>query len=188
MKREDNFGKYVPNLKEYFKETFQIFDRALTFATEKHKGQTRFNSGEPYINHPIAVAAIVKKYPHNNEMLVAGYLHDTLEDTNTTYEEIEKEFGKKVADLVLELTNDEAQMNAKGKAEYLLDKMNRMSTEALIIKLADRLHNVSDFDTAKPKWRTKYKLQTETILDGLKNLNATQQKLVKDIHNIIDKY
>jgi GTP pyrophosphokinase len=162
--------------------------KAYMFAKEKHNGQTRFNNGEPYIIHPEAVVKILEKLNVDESLIDAGFLHDTLEDTNTTYEEIEKEFGKKVADLVLELTNDEAQMNAKGKAEYLLDKMNRMSTEALTIKLADRLHNVSDFDTAKPKWRTKYKLQTETILNGLKNLNATQQKLVKDIHNIIDKY
>jgi (p)ppGpp synthase/HD superfamily hydrolase len=185
---ENDLWEEAKKLKKYWDERDKILTKALAFATEKHKGQIRFNSREPYINHPIAVAQIVSEYPHNNEMLVAAYLHDTIEDTNTTYEEIEKEFGKKVADLVLELTNDEAQMNAKGKAEYLLDKMNRMSTEALTIKLADRLHNVSDFDTAKPKWRTKYKLQTETILNGLKNLNATQQKLVKDIHNIIDKY
>ena len=83
---------------------------AYLMAKEKHRGQKRMD-GRPYIAHPIMVARLVKKYLSNeerlDEIIMAAYLHDTIEDTDTTYEEIEEKFGSYVAYLVMGVTNDE---------------------------------------------------------------------------------
>lgn len=164
--------------------------KAYIFAKEKHKGQKRKFTGEDYFTHPERVAAIVKRLTHDDTMENAALLHDTLEDTDANYTELSLLFGNKVADLVKELTSDESQMDAAGgKAQYLTNKMNKMSTKALTVKLADRLSNVEDFGTANPKWRDKYKAQTEFILDNLtRKLDIPQQKLVKEIRSIIEKF
>jgi (p)ppGpp synthase/HD superfamily hydrolase len=87
-----------------FKIFFESIDdeaqRAFEFAKEKHRGQTR-RSGLPYIVHPELVAELVKKYmPGDSVALAVAYLHDTIEDTKTTYEELNDTFGKVIADLV----------------------------------------------------------------------------------------
>ena len=77
---------------------FGIIERAFVFAAEKHKGQVRKGSNIPYIGHPIEVAMLVAKMGGDPEMIAAAALHDTLEDTDTTYEELVLEFGYRVAD------------------------------------------------------------------------------------------
>ena len=143
--------------------------QVLKFATDKHRGQTR-SGGEPYIGHPVRVAQTIEKFKksHNLDALIAAaYLHDTIEDTDTTHEDLEKLFGGLVASLVKELTSDQEKIRAMGKSEYLSRKMaHEMSSYALIIKLADRLDNVQDIATAKSaKWRARYKDETEKILN-----------------------
>ena len=115
-------------------------------------------------------------------------LHDTLEDTDTEYEELEQEFNRDVAQYVLELTHDIKDKSKKG--EILADKMNHMSTGALLIKLADRLKNVSDFDTADPKFVARYKPETEYILDNLKtpHLKEPHRRLVDAIRKAIEPF
>lgn len=165
-----------------------IINKAFTFAKDKHFGQKR-KGGLPYITHPEAVAKIVSSYLSNENVIAACYLHDCLEDTDTTYEEIEKEFGKVVANLVLELTSDESKIKEIGdKGKYLSDKMNKMSDSALIIKLADRLHNISDFENANPSWIDKYKKQTEYIIKNLRPLTTIQSKIAVEILKILSKY
>jgi (p)ppGpp synthase/HD superfamily hydrolase len=121
--------------------------KAIEFATSKHEGQFRRGSGEPYIVHPIMVSYILAQYKQSKnieELIVASLLHDTLEDTDTTFDEISKEFSPIVASLVLELTSDENLIKQIGKNEYLKIKLCGISNYALIIKLADRLGNISD--------------------------------------------
>jgi len=157
------------------------------YASQKHKGQTR-SDGLPYITHPMQVANNIIKYKssHNIDALVkAALLHDTIEDTDTTHKDLEKLFGGLVASLVKELTSDKDKIKKIGKTEYLTKKMVQMSSYALVIKLADRLDNVSDIKTAKtPEWRRKYKLETETILKRLESereLSNTHKKIIKAI-------
>ena len=78
---------------------------AIEFATEAHGDQKRKYTGEPYITHPIAVMEIVREVPHTEEMLMAAVLHDTVEDTPVTIEDIKTKFGTKVAELVDGLTD-----------------------------------------------------------------------------------
>ena len=164
--------------------------QALNYATQAHSKQTR-SDGEPYIGHPVRAANTIKQYKqsHNIDAIIAAaYLHDTIEDTDTTHEALHDLFGGLVASLVLELTSDLEQIKKVGKKEYLAKKMAYdMSSYGLVIKLADRLDNVKDIATAKtPEWRAKYKAETEHILDYIEKnrvLSGTHKKLVDLIRN-----
>jgi hypothetical protein len=160
-------------------------EEALQYATQAHAGQTR-SGGEPYITHPMRVADHIKQYKqsHNLDALIsAEYLHDTVEDTDTTHEALHDLFGGLVASLVKELTSDPDQIKKVGKAQYLAHKMAAMSGYALVIKLADRLDNVKDITTARtPQWRQKYKNETVHILNYIEKtraLSGTHQKLIQ---------
>ena len=168
-------------------------EQALAYAAHAHQGQTR-SSGAPYISHPVRVANIVQQYKksHNiDELIQAAYLHDTIEDTDTTHEALQDLFGGLVASLVLELTSDLEQIKKIGKKDYLAKKMaHELSSWGLVIKLADRLDNVSDIATAKDaKWRAKYKAETEHIMDYLERnrvLSGTHKKLISLIRDKIN--
>ena len=131
-------------------------NEVLAFVTEKHKGQKRDN-GDDYIVHPIRVAKMIDKYKgqyskNRNELYAAALLHDTLEDTYTSFRELCDKFGIVVASLVQELTTAPYATVIKTKAKYLAEKMASMTTYALLIKLADRYDNISDFEgTPKEK-------------------------------------
>jgi hypothetical protein len=123
------------------------------------------------------------KQSHNLDALIsAAYLHDTIEDTDTTQEVLHDLFGGLVASLVKELTSDPEQIKKMGKAQYLSHKMAVMSSYALVIKLADRLDNVKDITTARtPQWRAKYAAETNQILDYIEKtraLSGTHKKLI----------
>ena len=150
---------------------------AKRFAQKKHEGQIRKFDGSPYFVHPDSVANTVSKYTKDEDVIAAAYLHDTLEDTPTTMKELEMMFNKRVAKLVLELTSKKVPGKEKGK--YLTAKMNKMSPDALLIKLADRFDNVSDFKTAPPKFVERYSIETQYILDNLNRaLKPAHKKLI----------
>lgn len=168
-------------------------EEALQYATQAHAGQTR-SGGDPYITHPIRVADHIKQYKqsHNLDALIsAAYLHDTIEDTDTTHEALHDLFGGLVASLVQELTSDPEQIKKMGKAQYLAHKMAAMSSYALVIKLADRLDNVKDITTARtPQWRAKYASETNQILNYIEKtraLSGTHQQLISLIRAKLDE-
>jgi len=164
-----------------------IEDFAEKFGSIKHKGQTRKFSGEPYFEHPKRVAKIIKSFKksHKLDRLIAAALtHDTLEDTNTTHRDLVTLFGGLVASLVKELTSDPEEIARMGKTEYLSKKMIDMSNWALVIKLADRLDNVSDLKTSSEKFRTKTVTSTKEIISNLekhRTLTNTQKRLIDAI-------
>ena len=162
---------------------------ALQYATQAHAGQTR-SGGDPYITHPMRVADHIRQYKqsHNLDALIsAAYLHDTIEDTDTTQEALHDLFGGLVASLVKELTSDPEQIKKMGKAQYLSHKMAAMSSYGLVIKLADRLDNVKDITTARtPQWRAKYAAETNQILNYIEKtraLSGTHNKLISLIRD-----
>jgi (p)ppGpp synthase/HD superfamily hydrolase len=157
--------------------------KALLFMIEAHDGQFRKFSGKEYAWHPIAVSKIVRevKVSKNKELIcIAALLHDTVEDCDVTISNIEEEFGKMVSSMVEELTSDNNKIEKVGKSEYLLDKMLNMTSYALVIKLADRLHNCSDLEQGSDKFVNKYVTETRFILDGLvsRNLSQTHNELM----------
>jgi (p)ppGpp synthase/HD superfamily hydrolase len=160
---------------------------------KKHKGQIR-RDGTAYINHPIRVAnhVILAKQSHRfDDIVIASYLHDTIEDTDTTYEEIQELFGNLVADLVLEVTSDKSEIKRLSKVEYLKNKMLKMSSWALVIKLADRLDNIADLIHADEKFRKKYVKETVEIINYLKlkrELTKTHKKFINAIEITISGY
>lgn len=149
-------------------------DEVLEFAKERHKGQLRAD-GQEYVTHPIRVSELVAKFkPSNNaNILKAGaLLHDVLEDTYTSYRELQDRFGEVVASLVMEVTSSTYVPKLVGKQIYLAHKMQYMSSYALIIKLADRLDNISDLKCVKPEKVRK------TFFDTVYMINYIERKRI----------
>lgn len=125
---------------------------ALAFASDKHRNQRRKDVlASPYINHPIAVARTLKVEGgvHDATVICAGLLHDTLEDTDTTYEELETVFGEAIAAMVLEVTDDKSLSRADRK-RLQIEHAPRVSHGAKLVKLADKICNLRDIMFAPP--------------------------------------
>lgn len=158
-----------------------IIEKALLFATEKHEGQVRKVSKQPYIFHPLHVAELLRKYKtsKNIESLVAAcLLHDVQEDCDVSNEEIRTLFGDLVANLTDELTSDDEKIKSFGKTNYLCLKLVTLSSYGLTLKLVDRLSNVMDHPTES------YKKSTIEIIRYLRTnrkLNRTQNSIIVDI-------
>ena len=170
-----------------------MLERAIIYATEKHKGIKRKGDGKPYIVHPIEVMLILFNLKDsNNKYLIAvvAILHDVVEDCGVSLAQIAEHFGHQVSSLVGELTTDKAKCDAMGKTAYLCDKMQHMGRYALRIKLADRLHNCSDLSNMSSTFRENYINQTnETIktIETKRYLTASHKKLIRMIKAKIKK-
>ena len=133
-------------IKSYNPEEVDIIRRAYEYADTLHKGQYR-QSGEPYITHPLNVAYILAEMHADRDTVCAGLLHDTIEDTDITKEDIAEVFNKNIANLVDGVTKL-AKMNFSSKEEQNLANTRKIITgitsdvRIIIIKLADRLHNM----------------------------------------------
>lgn len=145
-----------------------VIEKAIEFAKEKHEGQTR-SSGEPYYTHPVEVANILADMRMDMDTLVTAILHDTIEDTDATFEEIEKEFSKDVAELVdgvSKLTRIESKTVEGKQAENFRKLLLAMSEDirVLLVKLGDRLHNMRTLDGhKKPEKQRRIALETLEI-------------------------
>ena len=142
-----NLEVLIQKVMEYLEfDEIEKIKKAYEYANDHHNGQIR-QSGEPYIIHPLNVAYILADMHADCDTVVAGLLHDTLEDTNATYEEISELFGSSVANLVDGVTKL-AKMNFSSKEEQNLANTRKIITSItedvriIIIKLADRLHNM----------------------------------------------
>ena len=136
----------LKHVKTYNPNEIEVIKKAYEYADYLHDGQLR-QSGEPYITHPLNVAYILSEMHADRDTICAALLHDTLEDTQATKEEIEELFNKEVADLVDGVTKI-SKMNFSSKAEQSLANTRKIITgltedvRIIIIKLADRLHNM----------------------------------------------
>lgn len=168
-----------------------LAERAKAFAKEKHKGQLRKFEQLPYFIHPKRVAHILfqfKESKYLDHLIAAAYLHDTLEDTDTNYKELRKNFGKIVADIVMQLTSDKTLISKVGKAQYLADKMVNMTSYTLTLKLADRIDNVNRLSMQNEDFKNKYLVETRYIVDRLKKerpLTQTQKNMIMEIESHI---
>lgn len=146
-----------------------LVDRALAFASIAHDGQLRKYSGEPYIVHPIEVMKIVMTVDHDDAMLSAALLHDVVEDTEVTIEEIEQAFGPDIADLVSDLTDVSRPADGNRKARKTLDREHSAtaSARAQTIKLADLISNSSDITRNDPSFAKVYLAEKRLLLKVL---------------------
>src|SRR5437764_15430514 len=131
-----------------------LVERAFAFSEHAHQGQFR-KSGEPYITHPLAVASILSQWRIDAQGLAAALLHDVMEDTKVTKTEIESSFGKPVADMVdgvSKLDQIEFQSREDQQAESFRKMLLAMAQDVrvILIKLADRLHNLRTLDAMAP--------------------------------------
>ena len=150
-----------------------IVGRALGFAYSLHDGQCRA-SGEPYILHPIAVAAILKDLGASNAMIAAGFLHDVVEDTTVTCDEIEEIFGKEIRQLVEGVTKL-SKLSFENKTESQAENFRRMflamaqDIRVIVVKLADRLHNMRTLEHLRPEKQVAISRETREIFAPLAN-------------------
>ena len=138
--------------------------QAIKAATKAHEGQLR-KTGAPYIIHPLAVMKILQEWNMDEDTIIAGVLHDTVEDTELSLKEIEDEFGKDVAFLVNGVTKlGKARSGMKDLDEYLPETGDNLlkllvatgqDVRGLIIKLADRLHNLRTLSALPPAQQQK---------------------------------
>lgn len=152
--------------------------RAATLAAEKHRDQRRKDAdSSPYINHPLAVACVLACEAGivDEDLLVAALLHDTVEDTNTTFDEIEQLFGTAVRQLVAEVTDDKSL--AKGERKALqIEHARHASPRAKQLKIADKISNIRDITHRPPKsWaaprKSEYLEWAEQVVSGCRGIN-----------------
>jgi len=162
--------------------------RAIRFSAEKHNDQRRKDAkSSPYINHPIEVAEILWRVGEVRDeiLLVAAILHDTIEDTNTTKEEIETEFGKEVLMLVLEVTDDKS-LPKQTRKQLQVEHAPHKSERAKLLKIADKINNIRDIIKAPPEdWsldrKQEYLLWSERVVAGLRGVSPKLEKLYDEV-------
>ena len=149
---------------------------ALAFARQAHEGQQRKYTGEPYIEHPIRLAEMVREVPHTEAMICAAYLHDVVEDTPVTHSEIKQRFGAEVASLVHELTDEYMKenyphLNRRERKKRETARQAGMSTEAKTIKLADVIDNTRDIIKNDRDFARRYIPEMEALAEALQGGN-----------------
>lgn len=156
--------------------SLKILIDALAFSAEKHKYQRRKGNFKiPYINHPIKVCQLLINCGETDLiMLTAALLHDVLEDTDTSYHEIEEHFGKEVALIVQEVTDD-MQLPKRIRKQLQIEKAPLFSTSAKLIKIADKTCNMHDLINYPIYWTKKRKREyfewSKQVFDLCKNIN-----------------
>jgi GTP diphosphokinase / guanosine-3',5'-bis(diphosphate) 3'-diphosphatase len=147
--------------------------RAFNFAYELHEGQYRA-SGDPYIAHPVAVAGLLRDLGGGSAMIAAGFLHDVVEDTAVTLDEIEARFGAEVR-LLVEGVTKLGKIEFSSKKEQQAENFRRMflamakDIRVIVVKLADRLHNMRTLEHLKPEKQQRISLETKEIFAPLAN-------------------
>ncbi len=159
-----------------------LINEATAFAAHKHIRQFRRNGLTPFVAHPVSVMnRLIRHGVRDREVLAAAVLHDTLEDTDTTFEELETKFGPRVAELVDELTREPGE----SKDDYMR-LFEYTSPDACIIKLSDRIDNLLD----SPKDPVAYSIQARILLEAVKrNIGpwSVKKSAVRDkLLNVLD--
>jgi len=160
---------------------------AANFAAIKHKTQKRKDpEGTPYINHPLGVAHILTQAGiTDSEVIIAAILHDTVEDTDTSLEEVEAEFGKRVRDIVDEVSDDKNLAKEERKRLQIVHAPHK-SSQAKLVKLADKLYNLRDLERATPSgWsgqrKQEYFVWAAKVVRGLRGSCDSIEKMLDQI-------
>lgn len=160
-----------------------LFD-ALAFAAHKHRAQRRKDKeASPYINHPIALADVLANEGGVEDpvTLCAALLHDTIEDTKTTHRELRKAFGKEIADVVMEVTDDKSLRKYVRKRRQI-EHAPHLSRRAKLVKLADKISNLRDVNQSPPvHWslerKRKYYEWAKQVIDGLRGAHPGLERI-----------
>lgn len=153
---------------------------AIAFAADKHRNQRRKDvAASPYINHPIALANVLANEAgiDDERVLIAAILHDTVEDTETTAQELVRHFGQEIADIVLEVTDEKSLLKAERKQRQI-DHAPTISRRAKLVKLADKICNLRDIACSPPAgWSLRRKQEyfdwAKAVIDGLRGVHPS---------------
>ena len=169
-------------------QSLSLLFKALAFSAEKHTKQRRKDIEEsPYINHPIALANILaQRWVIDENVLCAAILHDTLEDTETTADELREHFGEKITSIVLEVTDDKS-LEKSVRKQKQVEHAASISHEAKLVKLADKIANITDIINTPPvDWSNARKKDyfdwAKAVVD---NLRGSHQGLEKDFDDLL---
>jgi guanosine-3',5'-bis(diphosphate) 3'-pyrophosphohydrolase len=165
------------------KSELALLLKALAFAAHKHRDQRRKDpEASPYINHPIALADVLVNEGGvvDVEVLCAALLHDTVEDTDTTPEELSDAFGARIAGIVAELTDDTRLPKAERK-RLQIEHAGALSAQARLVKLADKICNLRDVaERAPPSWdlarRREYFDWAKRVVDGMRGVHPALEE------------
>lgn len=175
---KETFDCLPESVDDFPKNTHQMY----RFAKQKHDatGAIRKHSGDPYWVHPEGVAKVAAAYGGTDVEIQAAMAHDTLEDTNCSYEELEEMFGDEVASIVREITNDTEEVDRLGKEQYINLELINLSHPALFVKLCDMYYNQMDFPTEAQK-RRMIKNINYLLANREDDLNENEIALIEDI-------
>ena len=151
---------------------------AIAFPADKHRDQRRKDANAlPYINHPISLANVLANEAgiDDERVLIAAILHDTIEDTETTEQELIRLFGQEITSIVLEVTDDKSLPKAERK-QLQIDHAPHISRRAKLVKLADKICNLRDISDSPPSgWSEERKREyfdwAKSVVDGLRGVN-----------------
>lgn len=157
---------------------------ALKFAGKAHKDQLRKYHQEPFIEHPKRVAELVRSVPHNADMICAAYLHDVVEDTPVSIQEIEMSFSKKVAHLVHELTDEFTNekyphLNRRVRKKKEVVRQSGISQQAKTIKLADVIDNTRDIVKNNKNFAGRYVPEMDALVQVLEGGDPELLKMAR---------
>ena len=187
---EELYGELIASVKKYHpSDDISLIEKAYRVAADAHKDQKR-KSGEPYIIHPLCVAIILADLELDKESIAAGLLHDVVEDTVMTEEELTEEFGPEVSLIVSGVTKLAQLKYSADKVEEQAENLRKMflamakDIRVIIIKLADRLHNMRTLQYMRPekqleKAKESYRLQCLCLLSGNKKLEENKNNKEK---------
>ena len=186
-----------------------IVDKAIQFAVEKHAGSPRKGTEVPYIVHPMEAASVVAGITDDQELIAAALLHDTLEDTGATYDELVSLFGKRVADLVAAESEDKQEEKPaaetwKVRKQTTIDELKKAGYDSRLLVLADKLSNIraierdvkaqgdcfwNRFNQKDPLMHAWYYMSIAEILESDPKLKDTQacREYVNRVKNVFGK-
>ena len=164
---------------------------ALSFAAQKHSNQRRKDpAASPYINHPIALTTVLANEGgvEDERVLIAAILHDTLEDTATTEQELVREFGREIADIVLEVSDDK-NLSREERKRLQIDHAPHLSRRARLVKLADKICNLRDVANVPPvDWslerRQEYFDWAKAVVDALRGAHPALEHIFDEAYRL----
>jgi len=188
--------------KKFLKTPLQ--ESAYRFAMECHRGQFRKGSPRPYINHCTEVARILNKFGYSEEIVIAGLLHDTVEDTEVTLEDLRIGFGKEVSNLVNYVSEDKSpELSWTERKVGYIKKLTDAPEGAVVISAADKLHNITEtleeflkvgdavflkFNSGKEDQKWFYRSLTEMyFVRSLFFENKSLMKMTRSINKVLGK-
>ncbi|MEW5803507.1 MAG: HD domain-containing protein [bacterium] len=181
-----------------------MINLAIEVAALAHHGQVRKGTDIPYITHPFAVGMLLQKAGCSEEVVVAGLLHDTMEDTSLTVEEIRSQFGNKVAGIVLGCSEPDRRLTWEERKQHTLNFLRTAPMEIRWVSCADKLHNLrslahdlnrvgdqvwSRFHRGQKKQEWYYRSLVESLWHGLKDLppGSLFHQFKNEVENLFGK-